>query len=282
MSQDLLVTLLVLLAALLHAVWNALVKSNADRTLTLGLLSSLSIVVGLALVGFVPVPPPAVRGYLALGVLLHLAFKICLLRAYRAGDLNHVYPLARGSAPLIVALLSGWVAGEHLQARVAWGVVAISLGIFILTFEHGLPQRQQRTSVVFALLTGCAIAGYTLVDGLGARRFGHALGYTVWLFLIDGTLFFSGVMVLRWRQVSRAAPLALLVPIAAGFISMAAYAIVVWALSLGAMASVAALRETGVIFAALIGTFVLKEPLGRRRVFGAACMAAGVVAIGLG
>jgi drug/metabolite transporter (DMT)-like permease len=281
MPQELLVTLLVLLAAFLHAVWNALVKSNADRTLTLGLLSSLSIVVGLALIGFVPVPPPAVRGYLAVAVGFHLAFKICLLQAYRAGDLSHVYPLARGSAPLVVALLSGWV-GERLHGGEVWGVLLISLGVFTLTFEFGLPGRQQRAPVGFALLTGLSIAGYTMVDGMGARTFGHPLAYTVWLFLIDGTIFFAGVLVLRWRQLAQAAPLTLLVPIGAGFISMAGYAIIVWALSLGAMAPVAALRETGVIFAALIGTFVLKEPLGRRRIFAAACMAAGVVAIGWG
>jgi drug/metabolite transporter (DMT)-like permease len=278
MSQELLVTLLVLLSAFLHAIWNALVKSNADRTLTLGLLSTLSIVFGLAVIGFVPIPPPAVRAYIALGVVLHLSFKVCLLQAYRAGDLSHVYPLARGSAPLMVALMSGFV-GEQLQRRELWGVAAISLGIFVLTFEHGLPQRQQRTSVIFALLTGLAIAGYTIVDGLGARAYGHALGYTAWLFLFDGIIFFSSVAALRWRQLARATAKTLLVPIGAGFVSMGGYVIIVWALTLGAMASVAALRETGVIFAALIGTFVLKEPLGRRRTFAAVCVALGVVLI---
>ncbi|HEX7927779.1 MAG TPA: hypothetical protein VF678_09315, partial [bacterium] len=115
-----LITLLVLLSALMHAVWNALVKTHADRTLTLGLLSSLSIVVGAAVVGFVPTPPPEVRGYLALSVVSHLAFKVCLLQSYRAGDLSHVYPLARGSAPLLVALLSLFV-GEHLHGGEVWG-----------------------------------------------------------------------------------------------------------------------------------------------------------------
>lgn len=278
MSQNLLLTLLVLFAAFLHAVWNALVKSNTDRVLTLGLLSSLSIVVGLSLSGFVPPPPPGARGYLALGVAMHLLFKVCLLQSYRAGDLSHVYPLARGSAPLIVALLAG-LAGERMHTGELWGISAISLGILLLTFERGLPTRQQRAPVVFALLTGLAIAAYTVVDGLGVRAYGHALGYTVWLFLCDGTVFFAAVVLLRWRQLRHASPVGLLVPIGAGFISMSGYAIVVWALSQGTMAAVAALRETGVIFAAVIGTTVLKEPLGQRRVLAAACVAAGVALI---
>ncbi|HEX7928838.1 MAG TPA: DMT family transporter, partial [bacterium] len=166
-----------------------------------------------------------------------------------------------------------------LHGGEVWGIAAISLGIFVLTFEHGLPRRQQRWSVVFALLTGLAIAVYTIIDGLGARAYGPALGYTAWFFLFDGIVFFSGVAILRWRQLIRATPKTLLVPIGAGFISMGGYAIIVWALSLGGMASVAALRESGVIFAALIGTFVLKERLGSRRIFAASCVAAGVVLI---
>jgi len=281
MSQELLMTLLLLLAAFLHAVWNAVVKTNTDRTLTLGLLSSLSVVVGLVSIGFVPLPPPQARGYLALGIFLHLTFKVFLLQAYRAGDLGHVYPLARGSAPLLVALGSGLV-GERLHPGEIGGVLLISMGIFLLAFERGLPDRTQAHPVGFALLTGCSIAAYTLVDGLGVRAYGHPLGYMVWLFLIDGSIFMSVVLFMKRKVVVRASWRALLIPIGAGFISLSGYAIVVWALSLGAMAPVAALRETGVIFAALIGTFILKEPLGGRRIFAAACMAGGVVLINLG
>jgi drug/metabolite transporter (DMT)-like permease len=206
---------------------------------------------------------------------------VCLLQAYRGGDLGHVYPLARGSAPLLVALGSGLL-GERPQPGAMGGVALISGAIFLLAFEHGLPRRQQWHPVGFALLTGCLIAAYTLVDGLGVRAYGHVMGYTVWLFLIDGAIFMTTALFLRRRQFAQASWAALLIPIGAGFISLSGYTIVVWALSQGAMAPVAALRETGVIFAALIGTFILKEPLGGRRVFAAACMAGGVVLINVG
>jgi drug/metabolite transporter (DMT)-like permease len=277
MSLELRITLLVLLAAFLHAVWNALVKTDTDRTLTLGLLSLLSTAVALATVPFVPVPPQAVWGYLALGVAFHLAFKVCLLQAYRAGDLSHVYPLARGTAPLLVWLASGALAGEAPRGLDAVGVGMISLGILSLTFDRGIPRRAEWRPVGFALATGAFVAAYTVMDGLGVRRFGHPIAYTAWLFLCDGLFFTTTALFLRRRQLRKSFGPALLVPIGAGFISLGGYLIVVWALSLGALASVAALRETGVIFAALIGTVVLREPLGGRRVFASVCVAAGVV-----
>jgi len=188
-----------------------------------------------------------------------------------------VYPLARGSAPLLVALASG----ESLGAGQTGGVALISLGIFSLTFEKGLPRRQHLPPILYALLTAAFIAAYTVFDGRGVRLAGSTLAYVPWLFLIDGTLFSGAALFLRRKALAAYVGPRLLTPLAAGAISLLGYFIVIWALSRGAMAPVAALRETGVIFAALIGTFVLKEPFGLRRVLAAACVTAGIVLMSL-
>ncbi len=277
MPIQLQITLLVLFAAFLHAVWNALVKVHADRMLTLGLVSLLAMFVSLALVPFVPVPTLAVWKWIVPSIVCHQCFKFFLLAAYRTGDFGRVYPLARGSAPLLVV----FAAGEGLRSGQMWGVALISAGIVSLTFDAGIPRRQHWPPVVYALLTGVFIAGYTVFDGHGVRRMGSSLGYAAWLFLIDGSIFASITLFLRRRALAAHLGPRLMTPLAAGVISLLGYFIIIWAVSQGAMAPVAALRETGVIFAALIGALILKEPFGTRRVFAAACVVAGIVAMSL-
>lgn len=302
MTHEAWVTLLVLAGALLHACWNALVKTNQDRLLTLATVSGVGLIVGLSLAPFLPVPLPSVWPYLAVGVFFHTGFKGFLLLAYRTGDLSRVYPLARGSAPLLVAFVSGMVVQEWLSFMEMIGVALVSLGLASLALEKGLPRRGELGTLVFSLLTGVFIAGYTLVDGMGVRlSTGHIpvdggtkggdptdsvaviLGYTIWIFIFDALPLIALTLWLRrGRGRLRAYYTASAIPsIAAGSFSLLAYFLVIWALSLGAMAPIAALRETGVIFAALLGTLVLKEPFGRVRLMAACLVAGGVALLGL-
>jgi drug/metabolite transporter (DMT)-like permease len=282
LSLDTRITLLVLLAALVHATWNALVKAGQDPLLTIATVSGVSCLISAALLGFVPVPARAAWPYIAVGVLAHNGFKIFLILAYRAGDLSKVYPLARGSAPLVVAAFAGLVAGEVLSGAELAGVALISAGLASLTLEPRRAGRADAVAVGFALATGAFIGAYTLVDGVGVRLSGTFMGYTSWLFFFDGLPMMTLAVVLRHRALPRffrrEGPLALV----AGCLSLGGYFIVVWALQQGAMAPVAALRETGVIFAALIGRVALKEPFGWRRIGAAAAVALGVAVLNLG
>jgi drug/metabolite transporter (DMT)-like permease len=263
------VILLVLLSALLHATWNALVKVHADRTLMLGLVSLLAALMSLALLPFAPMLLAAVG--------CHLLFKTFLLAAYGSGDFSHVYPLARGSAPLMVAAVSG----DVLRAGQGWGVGLISLGVFILALDRSLLRHKQVRPVLYALLTGVFICGYTVLDGRGVRLMGSSIGYAAWLFLIDGTLFAAGALILRRHAIRATLGPKLMRPLAAGTVSLLGYFIIIWAVRQNAMAPVAALRETGVLFAAVIGAFVLKEAFGPRRILAAALVVAGIAVVSL-
>ncbi len=278
LSLDVQITVLVLFAAFLHASWNALVKAGGDPLLTIATVSAASMVLSGLLVPFTAAPAPPSWPYLALGVLTHNGFKIFLILAYRAGDLSQVYPLARGTAPLIVALFSGLAAGEYLRGPEYLGVALVSAGLASLTLETTRAGRMDAMAVGYALLTGVFIGAYTLIDGLGVRQSGSHLGYSARLFFLDGMPMLALALVLRGRALRRMVRVESLPALVAGSLSLFAYYVVLWALNLGTMAPIAALRETGVIFAALIGRVVLKEPFGARRVV-AACLVAGGIAL---
>jgi drug/metabolite transporter (DMT)-like permease len=285
LTLELRITLLVLLAALVHACWNALVKAGRDPLLTIVTVSATSSVISLALIPWQPLPAPAAWPYLALGVLAHNGFKVFLILSYRGGDLSRVYPLARGSAPLVVAAFSGLLAGEVLSRGEWFGVGLISLGLASLTFEPRAGpgwRRQDVLGVAYAFTTGLFIGAYTLIDGLGVRAAGTSLGYSAWLFFLDGLPMVTRGLALRRRQLAVFLRTGFLTALVAGCLSLFGYFVVLWALSLGTMAPIAALRETGVIFAALIGRLVLKEAFGWRRVLAAALVVAGIAALHLG
>ena len=282
LSLEARITLLVLLAAFVHACWNALVKAGRDPLLMVATVSAVSCAISAVLIPFAQAPARAAWPYIALGVLTHSLFKIFLILAYRAGDLSRVYPLARGSAPLVVAGFSGLVAGEVLGGWELAGVALISVGLASLTFE---PQRKGRADMVAvgcALATGVFIGAYTLVDGLGARAAGSFLGYASWLFFFDGLPMMTIAVVLRGRELGTFLRHGARTGLVAGCLSLFGYFVVVWALTEGVMAPIAALRETGVIFAAIIGRVLLKEPFGWRRIVAAALVAGGVGVLHLG
>jgi drug/metabolite transporter (DMT)-like permease len=247
--------------------------------------------------------------WLATSVVIHIGYYVTLVGAYRHGDLGFAYPVMRGTAPLIVALLSGRLIGEHVPFAAWIGVAGISSGVLAIGLTrsareratdtaietqtaamtatpHATPHRQsRRKALAFALANAVIIAAYTFVDGIGARTSGNALQYVALLFLVDGLPYFSIVLWQRRASLApvfgymrRRWPVALLGSAA----SLGAYGIALWAMTRAPVASVAALRETSVLFAALLGVVVLKEQVRAQRLLGVGAVVVGVVALRLG
>ena len=277
METSPLVTALVLGSALLHASWNAIIKSSRDVMLDTALVAAGAGVLSLPLIAFVPLPASASWPYLGASIAIHIGYFATLVAAYRIGDLGHAYPLMRGTAPLLVALLGIVLLDEHPGATMWLGIVLISAGILSI----GLLQRGRahRDASLWALANAAIIASYTLVDGAGARLSGTPAGYGAWMFWLQGLPFAGLVIGLRQRAALDYARRNWGRGLGGGLCVISAYGIVLWAMTEAPVAAVAALRETSVIFAALLGSLFLREPFGRRRVIGACAVAAGVIAL---
>lgn len=272
------VTLAVLLSALLHASWNALVKNGADRLMTMGWLAGATGLVALPLLFFVPLPSGDVWKILILSFVLHAGYKLFLVKCYEHGDFGQVYPLSRGLAPAIVTIVGVFWLGEILPTEAFIGIALIALGIVSLAFRRtngaGLPNDPR--ALAYALGTSLFIAAYTLNDGVGGRVAESPHVYVICLFFFDGLIFF---LIVLWRR-GRAFLVpqrAMAIGAAGGVMSVVAYWLVIWAMTLAPLGPVAALRETSVVFAALISGFLMKEGLGWRAVAAACVVAAGVV-----
>jgi drug/metabolite transporter (DMT)-like permease len=274
--MDAVVLALVLLAAALHASWNALVKAGGDPFVRLALLNVVSGVCALPLLFLMAVPALASWPYLFGSVAIHVAYNLALAYGYRFGDLSHVYPIARGIAPPLVVLGAWLIAGESPGPLGTLAILVISGAIASLAFSPGW-RLGPLAPVGFALATGLSIAGYTICDGIGGRAAGDVLGYIAWLFVLNAVPF--GLIVALWRRHDLASQLGASwrASVLGGVLALIAYGLVIWAMSRAPMASVSALRETSVIMAALIGTRLLREPFGRRRVVAASVVALGVV-----
>ncbi len=281
MTSPFVVVLLVLLAAILHACWNALVKIGGDRLMSTAMIALLSGVVVLPFLPFVTPPAAASWPFLMGSVVVHFGYYYGLSRMYETGDFSLVYPLARGLSPLLIAIAAAFFGGETLHGWQFAGVVAVSLGIVSLMFGRGWPRGDHRTAVLFAGFTCLTIATYTLCDGFGVRRAVSDMGYIVWLFFIDGVPFFAFAWFKRRRALLIYVRKNWPVGLGASAMSALAYGIVIWALSLSAMAGVASLRETSVIFAAAIGALFMGESFGRWRIAAAVAVAAGNLLIHL-
>jgi len=257
----------VICAAILHATWNALVKGSTDKTASMGAVVLGHVpLAGLAFL-FAPAPDPAAYAYLLTGIALHFGYQVFLLNSYQLGDLSLVYPIARGSAPLIVALVSVSVLGVRLSSMETVSILMIAIGIISL----GLVRKtdggggQTRASVL-ALITGLFIAAYSLIDGLGARLAGTSLGFYSWLAIGNG-LVMTAYLAIRSPASFRAiATTGRAVFIVGGSASFLAYALVTWAFTQAPIALVTALRETSIVFALMIGVFILREKISLGKV----------------
>ncbi|MFQ5995113.1 MAG: EamA family transporter [Acidiferrobacterales bacterium] len=273
---------IVLASAVMHAIWNAVVKVGDDRLMSMAVAIGVTALLAPLLLLVGPAPAPASWKFILLSALLNNAYFLFLIEAYRVGDLSHAYPLARGSAPLLVAVGSVAFAGEQLSVVELIGVGLVSGGIASLLFSADYGLRGGWRSIVYPLATGVMIASYTVVDGIGVRLSGNPAAYIGWLFV-----FFAGPILLLAALRRRTQAITFLrlswKPAAiAGVLNFGSYGLAIWALSLGAMAHVSALRETSVIIGAWIGTRVLGEPFGWQRVMSAAIVAAGVILINVG
>jgi drug/metabolite transporter (DMT)-like permease len=275
---DSLVFAAVLAAALLHAGWNAVVKVGLDRFSSVLLLALVQSGLALALLPFFPAPGPPSWPWIAASALLHTGYKLFLIRAYEHGDLSQVYPLARGTAPLLTALVGALGLGESLTPLRTLAVLVIGLGVVLMSAKGGPGLASApRKALAYALGTAAATASYTLVDGVGARLSGSASGFTLWMFAGDGAGMLAYALATRGH-----AALPTLLPawragVAAGAMSLGSYWIAIWAFTRAPIALVAALRETSVLFAMLIAVLLLRERVGPWRWAAAGLIACGVV-----
>lgn len=271
------VTLLILIAAALHAGWNALIKISGDRIAVMAVVTLAGSVLSLFALPFVESPAPASWPLLALSILIHTGYHFFLPVAYDHGDLGQVYPIARGAAPILVTLGAFVFAGEHVSGFALIGIGCLAVGVMALTFDGGKASAIKPKAVFFALATGICIAAYTVVDGLGARQAGSILGFAVWRTIGDGILTFLIALIWKRREIIAVARNSALVGFAGGAMQIGAYWIIVYALAVAPMGMVSGLRETSVLFAALISTFILKEGFGVWRFVSATLVTFGLI-----
>ena len=282
------IALAVLFGALLHAGWNALIKSGKDKQLDTALIHSLGIFIALPVVLIVGPPDRAAWPYIALTTVVHLGYYIALAGAYKHGDLGLTYPIMRGCAPLLVALSSHSFIGESLSLQAWLGVAAICMGVLAIGLSRSALQggeAQRGTALRYALTNAAIIALYTVVDGIGVRASNNTLAYVATLFLLDGIPYM--VLVLWQRGAKRGEALRYMAgrwPVALGgtLASVSSYGIALWAMTRAPVAVVAALRETSVLFAALIGALFLRERFGWQRATGTVVILGGVLLLRFG
>ncbi|MDE9480743.1 DMT family transporter [Xenorhabdus bovienii] len=273
----------VLAAALLHASWNALVKISADRFLGISIIVFFAGLISTSGLFWVGSPTPASLPWLILSSILHIGYCLFLSRSYTTGDLSQVYPIARGCAPLITALLSWIILQEVLPSFAMLGVGLIIAGVILIAFPHGKKSIQMdRRTLIAALTTSIFTACYTLSDGIGSRASDNALTYILWLFAIHGwsmgvIIYFkyrktAGQNVRQyWKQ-----------GLLGGLMQLLSYGIVIWAMSHASIVLVAALRETSVLFAMLLSVFILRESFSKIRLLACLVIVAGVICTKLG
>lgn len=272
-----LATLLVLLSALMHAAWNAVIKSGSDRLSSMALVDGVAFCLSLALLPLVSPPPLVVWGLIGLSVVVNTLYRLLLIQAYHYGDFGQVYPVVRGLPPLLVALAAGLVFGERLSGPMLLGIVLISLGILSLLSTR--LETNALKALGCAALAGVGVALYTLIDAQGVRRADGVLQFVVYLTLMQSMT----TPVIAWM---RRGPLVLRfarenwrIGLFGGFNYCVAYGLVLYAMTLDAVAKVAALRESSVIIAAIIASLVFKEPFGLRRILAACVVTAGILLI---
>ena len=271
------VLLAVLGAALLHAGWNLVVKAGVSKVGGIAMMTVVQGMAGLAVVLTSPLPGAAVWPWLAASGAFHAGYKLFLAFAYEQGDLSRVYPIARGAAPMIVLLISPLILADRLSAAEVLGVLILGTGIATMA-AGSLRAREARRLIPYALGSAAMTAGYTIVDGSGARVAGSATLFVGWLFFLDMVIFTPLIVALRGRTVFPRTLRAWAPGAVAALLSYGAYAVAVWAMTQAPIAVVGALRETSILFAVLLGWLILGERVDRTKALAAALIVAGVAA----
>lgn len=267
---------IVLFAALLHASWNALLKGGDDRLWSMTIMGVATSLVCAFLVPFLPLPHPASWPFILASAVLHVGYNAFLIRAYRSGEFGSAYPVARGSSPLLVTLGAALAAGEWPTTNALIGIALVSGGIISLAFRG---RRLPEAGILYALGTGCFIAAYSITDGLGGRLSGNSIAYTLWMCLLWGATAVPVYIARRrdtrlWRGLPPTGTAAF-----GGIVSLAAYGIVIFAMTRAPMGTVSALRETSALFAVLLGRIFFAEALSRRRVMSVLVIVAGALCL---
>jgi drug/metabolite transporter (DMT)-like permease len=273
------VTLAVLAAAVTHATWNAIAHGIKDQMLAFALIGVGGVLAAIPLVILAATPRPACWPYLAGSVAIHVFYVLLLMRCYSYGEFSQVYPLARGTSPLVVTILAAVFVHERPGLFMVAGVLVISAGLAVLVLAG---RRPGRTAFLAAVGTGLTIAAYTTVDGVGVRLSASPVGYIGWLVLLESLCVPMYALVRRRDVLLKQPPRILLSGLAAGALSLLAYGLVLWAQTRGALAPIAALRETSIIFGAIIGTLVFREPFGRTRIAATVLVVSGIVLLNVG
>lgn len=278
--MDSLVFAVVLLAAAAHAGWNAAIKRGLDPLITTVRIALGAAVVAVPILAAVGPPAAPARPWVIASVIVHLGYFAGLIEAYRAGDMSQVYPIARGSAPLLTALISTAWLGERLGTLGWIGLLCLVAGVMTLSLRSGGDlARLDRRAVAFALFTAFTVCAYSVIDGVGVRTAGNALAYTSAVFLGNG-------VIMALYGIARRGPKVLAGPsrlwgggLAGGALQFASYGVALWAMTVAPIAVVAALRETSVLFGSLIAVVILREPLRALRVLAAVLIVVGLVLI---
>jgi len=287
------VTLVVLAAAVTHATWNAIAHGIRDQLLGFGLIGAGGILVAIPLVIASPFPLSACWPYLVASIIIHVFYNLLLMRSYRHGQFGQVYPLARGTSPLVVTVLAAAFAAERPSVAQVAGVLVVSCGLALLVLAGRTGRRAAagggsgsagrgggigRAALIAAVGTGLTIAAYTTVDGLGVRLSGSSVAYIGWLMLLESLCVPAWALARRRHELlSGTSRRVLGSGLLAGGLSVLAYGLVLWAQTRGDLAPIAALRETSVIFGAVIGTVVFREPFGRWRIAATLLVVIGVL-----
>ena len=273
----------VLLAAALHAVWNALIKVSGDRLVIMAVTTATTSVLVIPILFYLPSPAPASWPYLISSACVHSFYMLVLIKAYGLGDFAQVYPLSRGSAPLLTAMLGFLLLNESMEPSEMLGMLLIVAGIFGLALETSAGVLQlSRPALFYSLLTGLCITAYSLVDGMGVRLSGNSLSFILWMFFLDGFLVPLVALARRPRQLLIDTIKIVWKPgLMVSLLSTIGYAIIVWAFSQERIAPIAVLRETSVLFAMLISVLFIKEAFSALRALIIGLILGGIVMLGL-
>lgn len=277
--MSLAIVFLVLLAGLIHAVWNAIAKGIARQSTSFALMNVAIAVVSWIALPIVGLPRAAAWPFVLAATACHISYQLFLMGSYQRANFSRAYPIARGVAPLLVSIGGLVFASEHLDARGILGIFFIVVGIVSLAYVRN-SSKLDRTGIYWALATGAAIAVYTVVDGLGVRRSHDTLRYAAVLFALQSTLWLIAVVIRRgWRWTDNRSTIK--IGLLAGLMSLIAYTVVLYAQTRAPLGAVSALRETGVVWAAAIGVVFFKEGKARAIVLPALVVVAGIALLSL-